>query len=164
MFSNLRVGTPLYVLQKQDPKVSIGEVQSVGAPVPQFGTTYNAGYIQPPKMYVDVRIKVGDETIDLQKLPADETIADFGTNGMVVSENREAILTEIDILERTFQSGVDNYDKCLAGLDKCHEMREQLNPTAKQDAQQRHDIDALKAQMANIEGLLSKLLDTKKED
>ena len=99
MFSNLRIGTPLYILHKQDPKLEIGEVTFVSQPAPQFGTTYTSGYPMPaPKMLVDVKIKSpGGEVVDLQKLPADLSIADFG-NGMVVSESRDAIYNEIDAI------------------------------------------------------------------
>lgn len=165
MFSNLRVGTPIYVLSKQEPKVSIGEVQSVGAPVPQFGTTYTAGYLQPPKMLVDIKVKVGDEVIDLQKLPADQTIADFGTNGMVVSETRESILTEIENMRKSSQGVLDSVDYHRQMVNKCLQLTEELSPQAKAEAEQKRDIDTLKSQMANIEGMLSELLNKKsKED
>lgn len=155
----------MYVLHKNDPQIEVGEVQSVGVPVPQYSTAYVGGAIQPQKMVVDLKVKVGEQLIDLQKLPADQTIADFGTNGMVVSESREAILTELDIMERGFQAGVDNYDKCVAGLDKCRQIRERLDPNARQDAQQRQEIDELKRNMEDIKGMLSKLLSkSKKED
>lgn len=166
MFSSLRIGTPIYVLHKNDPHIDEGEVQSVGLPTPQYGTAYIGGTLQPQKMVVDIKIKVGEHVIDLQKLPADQTIADFGTNGMVVSESRESILNEIDILQKSFQSGVDNYDRCVQGVERCKQMRVQLDPSAKQDAQQREEIESLKQNMEDIKGMLSKLLNTKskKED
>lgn len=148
----------MYVLHKQDPKVSIGEVQSVSAPMPQFETTYQAGYIQPPKMYVDVKIKVGEETIDLQKLPADQTIADFGTNGMVVSESRDSIVYELRNIAKQCQEGMDSYDYHKQRLAKCNQQIEDLIPEAKVEAEQKREIDALKGKIDNIEGMLSKLL------
>lgn len=165
MFSNLRQGTLLYVLYKNEPEVSIGEVESISAPFPLYGATYNAGYLQPTQMYVDVKLKVCDETIDLQKLPADQTTADFGTNGMVVSESREDILREIEVLRKNSQSILDSVPHHKEVLQKAQQLIEQLNPRVKAEAEQRRDIDALKSQMSNIETMLSKLLSkSKKED
>lgn len=81
MFGNLRIGTQVYVLYKNDPKIEIGEVQNVGVQYPQFGATYIGNTLQPQRMVIDIKVKVGEEVLDLQKLPADASIADFGTNG-----------------------------------------------------------------------------------
>lgn len=164
MFSNARVGTPIYVLYKQEPKLEAGEVQSVSAPYPQYGTTYNAGYLQQPKMIVDLKVEIGGEVVDLQKIPADQTIADFGTNGMVVSESREALIAEVEIMRKNSQSVIDSMAHHKAILQKTQRILEQLNPQAKAEADQRRDIDALKSQMSNIEGMLTKLLNKKQKE
>lgn len=164
MFSNLRAGTPIYVLSKKEPKVEIGEVQSVSAPYPQFGTTYNAGYVQQPKMIVDLKVKIGGELVDLQQMPADQTIADFGTNGMVVSESREALIAEVEVMRKSSQAVLDSMEHHQEILQKVQTILEQLNPQAKAEAEQRRDIDALKSKMDNIEGMLARLLNKKQKE
>lgn len=154
MFSNLRVGTPLYILHKQDPKLEIGEVTFVSQPSPQFGATYTAGYPMPaPKMLVDVKIKSSSgEVVDLQKLPADLSIADFG-NGMVVSESRDAIYNEIDALRKTSQRVVESMDYHQSVMSKCTDLMAELNPQVKQEA----EFDSLKQEVCGIKGDLQEL-------
>lgn len=171
MFSNLRVGTPLYVLHKNDLRVEEGEIQLVGTPIPQFGTTFVAGTMQPQKMVVDLKVKIGDQIVDLQKMPADQTIADFGINGMVVSESRESILNEVVTIKKQSQSVLESREYHEERIAKCDELIQTLNPTAKHEAEQRQEIDSLKRQIADmgddmtdIKGMLTKLLKSKKEE
>lgn len=164
MFSNARVGTPIYVLHKQDPKLEEGKIQSASAPYPQYGTTYNAGYLQQPKMVVDLKVEIGGEVVDMQKMPADQTIADFGTNGIVVSESREALIAEVEVMRKNSQGVLDSMEHHKEILQKTQKILEVLNPQAKAEADQRRDIDALKSQMSNIEGMLTKLLNKKQKE
>ena len=88
MFQGLRPAAPIYILYKAEPRIAVGEVVSVSNPVPQYSATaYQNGMVMPPKAYVDIKIRIADEMVDLQRLPADATIADFGNSGMVVSES-----------------------------------------------------------------------------
>lgn len=172
MFSNLRNGTPLYVLHKSEPRLEIGEVINVGTPVPQFGQTYTAGFQMPgQKMLVDVKIKTKNGDIDLQKLPADLSIADFG-NGMVVSESREAILNEIDALRKSSERVIESVDYHKAVIGKCTDLMSELNPQLKQDVERAKELDSLKREvgglkddMVDIKGMLTKMMNKKsKED
>lgn len=164
MFGNLRVGAPIYVLHKNDLLVEEGEIQFVGVPVPQYGTTFVAGTMQPPKMVVDLKIKAGEQVLDLQKMPADQTIADFGTNGMVVSESRDAILSEVCAIKKQSQTVLDSREFHTERIAKCDELIQKLNPVARHEAEQKAEIDSLKSQMEDIKGMLAKLLNVKKEE
>ena len=172
MFSNLRNGTPLYVLHKSEPRLEIGEVISVSSPMPQFGQTYTAGFQMPgQKMLVDVKIKTQNGDIDLQKLPADSSIADFG-NGMVVSESREAILNEIDALRKSSERVIESVDYHRAVIGKCTDLMAELNPQLKQDVERAKELDSLKKDVGglkddivDIKDLLTKMMNKKsKED
>lgn len=172
MFSNLRQGALVYVLHKDEPRLEVGEVISVGQPIPEFGTTYSAGFpIAGQKMVVELKIKVGNDDITLQRIPADMQVADFGT-GMVVSENREAILLELNNLRKTSQSIVDSVDRHNSIISKCDELMQELNPQAKQDAERekeiksmRDEMNGLRGDMTDIKALLSKIVNkNKKED
>jgi hypothetical protein len=56
MFSALRQGNSLYILEKGDaPKLSIGQVISVSAPQTKFGSF-------PTDTTVDITVKVNDST------------------------------------------------------------------------------------------------------
>jgi hypothetical protein len=161
MFSNLRIGTPLYVLHKQEPQLEIGEVTFVSQPTPQMGTTYNAGFQMPtPKLLVDLKIKTANGEVDLQKLPADLSIADFG-NGMVVSESRDAIYNEIEALRKNSQRVVDSIEYHQTVMSKCTDLMAELNPQVKQEAEfdsLKQEVSGIKGDLAELKGMLAKFL------
>lgn len=163
MFGNLRQGTPLYIFHRNEPKLQIGEVIAVSQPVPQVTTTYNAGFQIPgPRYLVDVKVKVGSDEINLQKLPANEPIADFGT-GMVVSESRESIMTEIDNLRKSSQSILDSVEQHKHNIEVCSALLIELNPQAKQDAAHAEEMNNLKKELADVKSLLLELANKNKK-
>lgn len=164
MFSNLRIGTPLYVLHKSEPQLEVGEVIFVSQPTPQFGTTYNAGYPMTPKMLVDVKIKTANGDVELQKLPAELSIADFG-NGMVISESKDAILNEIDVLRKNSVHIIESVEQHKGIVSKCDTLLAELNPQIRKEAERTKEFDTLKQEVGGLKGdllelkgMLSKLL------
>lgn len=169
MFHSLRIGTPLYVLRKNEPKLEVGEVTFVSQPVNQFNQPFYGG-TQPTT--VDIKIQIGDKPMDFQKLPATFTIADCG-NGVVVSESREAISNEINILRQNSQRILESTDQHKAIVRKCEELLQELNPQVRQEAERAKEIESLgnrvgglEMSLERIEGLLIQSLKskTKKED
>jgi len=171
MFQSLRIGTPLYVLHKNVPKLEVGEVTFVSNPAPQFGTTYGAGYQMQQPTVVDVKIKCGEQAIELKQLPANQTIADYG-NGMVISESKDGILTEIDTLRKNSMRVLESIDHHKELVKQCESFIAELNPQVKIEAERsqeiaglKDEVNGLKDDMTDIKGMLTKLLNKKnKED
>lgn len=173
MFQSLRIGTPLYVLHKNEPKLEVGEVTFVSNPTPQFGTTYGAGYQMQQPTVVDVKIKVAgqENPIEIKQLPATLSIADYG-NGMVISESREGILTEIDTLRKNSLRVLDSLDQHKSIVKQCEAFIAELNPQVKIEAERtqeiaglKDEVNGLKDDMTDIKGMLTKLLSkSQKED
>lgn len=159
MFQNLRVGTPLYVLHKKEPLINIGEVISVSSPQPKYDTTYRSGSWTPPKNFVDVQIKVNGQTIDLQQLPADVTIADFGNNGIVVSESRDAIINEIEVLRKNSSSALEDIDRHKHVVEECDIMIATLNPQIKQDAKREEELKIMRGEMKSMQEGMDEIKD-----
>lgn len=176
MFQGLRASAPIYILHKSDPRVAVGEVIGVSNPVPQFGNiAYQSGLAVPPKSYVDVKVRIDNDIVDLKQLPADASIADFGTTGMVVSESKDAIIAEINGFKGTSQRVLADVDKHQHIVAECDRMLAQLNPQLQREAEQSAEIENLKRGMADLQdtlvdlkGMLTKALNrtttTKKED
>lgn len=158
MFQSLRTGSPFYILYKSEPKLSVGEVESVGSPVPQYGTTYQNGMITPPKNFVDVKVRIGGELVNLQMLPAELSIADFGTSGMVVSESREDILNEIIGFQGIAERELQDVPKNEHIVSECKAMRAMLDPQIAKEVEQSKKIEMLESRLGNIESMLSKAL------
>ena len=110
MFQSLRQSNIFYILQKgENPELKMGQVVSVSNPQPKYGQ-YVPGqtYGQNMETVVDVSVKVGEETIDFKQLPANLSIANFGANGVVVSESREAMNAEVESMLRISRGGIES--------------------------------------------------------
>ena len=113
-----------------------------------------------PKLLVDLKIKTANGEVDLQKLPADLSIADFG-NGMVVSESRDAIYNEIEALRKTSQRVVDSIEYHQTVMSKCTDLMAELNPQVKQEAEfdsLKQEVSGIKGDLAELKGMLAKFL------
>ena len=78
MFQGLRTGGLFYVLEKGDElKLRIGHVVSVSNPQPKYNQVAAIpSYSNQPEMVVDVKVKIGEETIDFKQLN-EEKIKDY---------------------------------------------------------------------------------------
>lgn len=164
MFQSLRGGSPFYILYKNDPKLVVGEVVNTENLMPLLGTTFQNGIMSQPKNVVDVNISVDGESMKFQKLPADMSIADFGT-GVVVSDSRDAIINEIEAFKNVSVRILNEVEKHQHIVNECDRMLGQLNPHIATEARQSREIESLKNEMADIKEMLSKALGKiKKED
>lgn len=157
MLSGLRAGTPLYVLYKNEPRIAIGEVLTVSNPVPQFGTVYQSGIPMPPKTTVDIKVKINGEEVTFQKLPSDQSVADFGTSGIVISESREAIINEIEGYKKLSEKALQDVDRHKKIIAECGKMLGELNPQIKREAEQAREIAGLKGDITAIKNMLAQL-------
>ena len=165
MFQNLRVGTPLYVLHKNELKIETGEVTFVSQPVNQFNQVVFANS-QPAT--VDISMQVDGKPIELKKIPATLTISDCGNN-RVVSESRETISTELSVMKANSQRVIDSMDQHKEIVRKCDELLQELNPQIKQEAERSKEIESLanrvgglESSIGRIEQMLTRSLETKK--
>lgn len=153
MFQSLRVGTPFYVLHKNVPKIEIGEVLSVSAPMPQYDATYHAGMLMQSKSIVDISIKIGEQTIRLEKLQADREVDDY--NGMVVSANKIAIINEIENLRKSSLRALDEVTQHQSIVEECDKMMMMLNPEIKQEAERDAEIKRLGKEISELKEMLA---------
>lgn len=154
MFQELRTAAPIYILYKSEPRIAIGEVINRSDPKPQFGTTtYQNGMIMPPRSVVDVMVRISDEVVKLQDLPAEASIADSG-KGMVVSESRDAIISEINGYKMSSRRALDEIEKHQHIVEQCDVMLAELNPQLKKEAEQSAEIENLKKGMADLQDTL----------
>lgn len=161
MFHNIRKGATLYVLNKQDATLEVGEVVNVTPPQAMYNTQYQ-GAFNPPKMYVDIEISANGKVINLQKLTADATIDD--KNGIIVAENRDAILNEIEVLAKNSQRIIESCDYHNEIVNKCHALVAELNPQLKREAEQAREINDLRQQLSDIKGMLADVLNKKTKE
>lgn len=166
MFQSLRIGAPLYVLHKNELKIEQGTVTFVSQPVNQFGqVVYNNS--QPANVNIQIQVQDQQLPIDLKNIPATLTIADCGNN-RVVSESKDAIITEISILKNNSLKVLNSIEQHKEIVQKCDLLLQELNPQVKIEAERSQEIAGLKSEvngmkddMTEIKGMLTKLLNKK---
>lgn len=157
MFSSLRPGATLYILDKSDePVVKIGYVESVTTPRPMY-KTYNPAVSFGTNMQtvVDVTIRINNEKKDFVGLPSNESIHSHGD--YVVSETREAMISEVDAMlqnSRNVIESVDNHKKIIVA---CENILKDLNPVYAKEKERDVAIDDLTKQVSDMKQVLKKL-------
>lgn len=152
MFQGLRQNSLFYILEKGErPTLQVGQVVSVSNPQPRFGQ-YQPGqmYGQNTETVVDVQVKVGDEPpFNFEKLPAVQSIAN--SDKWVVSDSREAMLSEVEALLANSRRIIDSVDYHQGVIEACDGIVEQLNPKIAQEREQERKIDALEKRMEKMD-------------
>lgn len=163
MFSNLRANSQIYILHKDaSPYVEIGSVVSVSQPQPKFPVP---NFMQPQEMVVDITVRVNENTVTLQKLPANLDVADQGINGnMVITTSREAMNAEIDSLRQKSLSVINSVEYHQKLVQDCEQLLQRLNPEFAEQKQQKQEIDLLKQQMSDMMGSMRELMAQLKEN
>jgi hypothetical protein len=92
MFSGLRPGSTLYVLDKSsEPKVITGYVESVSIPHPMY-PNYNpaVSFGANLQTIVDVTVKLGNDKKEFVGVPSTATIHSYGD--YVLSESKDSMI------------------------------------------------------------------------
>lgn len=159
MFQGLRQGGMFYILDKgEDMRLKIGQVVSVSNPQPknnQFGAPY--AYGAQNETFVDVKVKVGEETLDFKQLNANHNIANSGN--VVVSDSREAMSAEVEGMLRNSRQILESVSYHESVISACDLMLRELNPSFAKEKEQEEKIGALEERMSNIDDKLGKMFE-----
>ena len=159
MFSGLRQNSLFYILEKGEAvTLKIGQVVSVSNPQPKYNQYQPLQPYNQPETTVDVKVKVGDDTMDFKQLPSNLSIVNFGQNGMVVSESKEAMSSEVEAMLRNSNSILDSIPYHKKVITCCDEMLRQLNPQFAKEKEQEEKIGVLEQKMGGIENTLSQMM------
>lgn len=158
MFQGLRQNSLFYVLEKNDDiKLKVGQVVSISNPQPKYNQFQpTMPYNQQQEMVVDVKVKLGDETVEFKQLPATLSISD--NNSVVVSESKEAMSAEVEAMLRTSKNILDSVPYHEKTMAKCDIILRELNPQFAKEKEQEEKINALEGKMEGIEGTLNQMM------
>lgn len=150
MFQALRQGSQLYILAKNAKglDLKIGVVESISAPKTQYQSfqPYNQ------ETTVSIKVKVGEDYMTFDGVPSNLSVANFGEKGVIISETREAVLTEVEAMMMASQSAIakETIDYHNAVLKTGDEIVKELNPTYKKDKERDETISSLKTDIAGL--------------
>lgn len=157
MFSELRQGTTLYILDKsEEPKVVSGYVQRVSAPHPMY-KTYNPAVSFGTNMQtvVDIVVKIGNEDKEFVGIPSMGTIHSYGN--YVIAETKEGMISEVDAMMQNSKTILDSIEQHKQNVTSCEKILKDLNPVYAKEQERDQAIDTINQRMDSIEGLLTKL-------
>lgn len=162
MFQNLRQGNTLYVLEKgKTPELRIAQVTNVSQQMPRYNTTPTVGIGLNADMVVDVKAKAGEQDYEFKQLSCNKSVESYGN--AVVSDNREAMLSEVDAMRQMSQQIIDSVDYHKKVIEATTDMLKTLNPNFAKEQERDEAIkdlyrkmDSFGATLGNIEKLLSK--------
>ena len=161
MFQSLRPNNQLYILRKDKPSLEIGSVISVSNPVPKYQMQPTFG--QPQEMVVDIVAKVNNQDVTYQKVPATLDIADFGSGGIVISDNREAMNSEVLSLKKKSTDIINSVDYHKDVISNCESILMTLNPEFAEKQEQQKEISNLRAQMEEVTKNMADLMKVNKQ-
>ena len=157
MFSGLRQGTTLYVLDKsKEPKVMTGYVERISAPHPMY-PNYNpsVSFGANLQTIVDVTVKLGDERREFVGVPSTATIHSYGD--YVLSESKDNMIQEVTTMLENSKSILSNVEQHKSNISACEKILKELNPVYAKEQERDEAIDNISGRMDRIEDILARL-------
>lgn len=156
MFSALRQGSPIYVLEKGDIlNLKIGQVESVSQPRPKYNTynpTLGFGNIET---IVDIIVRFGNDKKEYIGIPSNLSIHGYGD--VVISENKEAMISEVDGMLQSSKSIIESVDYHRNVISACETILKQLNPVYAKEQERDSAIDDLKSEVESLHKQIAKM-------
>ena len=154
MLRDLRAGTIIYVLNKREPKLEIGEV--IDAKLSVAPQTFANGMLQPQRSLVEITATFGAERRNYMGVKADVAIDE--KDGIAISDSKDVMISEIDNLKKLSKKFIDEVDRYKTIYKECDKIMAEVDPEIKKKAQQAQEIENLKAQVGVIGTQMSEIL------
>lgn len=119
---------------------------------------FNQPYGQPSEQFVDITVKVDNETMEFKKLPAMASIADSGKDGVIVSDSKEVMNNEVESMLQSSQSILNRIDYHKKVVENCNQILRVLNPRLAKEKERDEDISNLKSKIGGLENKMDKIL------
>ena len=156
MFSNLTQGSILYGVEiKDDIHIFTASVNSVSLPRPRF---INNNFGQIPEPIVDISAVINGETKEFKQLPANNTIANFGSDAFVLADSRESLENYLRSQLQNSENIVNSCDKHKERIPKYKKALAEINPSYINNdgavKELKEEVNSLKSQLAEAIALL----------
>lgn len=130
MFSNLRQGNTIYVLEQSDRlRLKTGKITD-------NHPNYTGG--------MDMKVKVDEYEYELKQLPYNQSFAKNGS--IIVSENLDTILNEVRNLKAECENKVNNMDYYNQTIEDCDAILRKNDASYDKELKRDEEIDDLKRQ------------------
>lgn len=157
MFSGLRTGSTLYVLDKSaEPKVINGYVERVSAPHPMYPNyNPNVSFGANLQTVVDVTVKIDNDKKEFVGVPSTATIHSYGD--YVLSESKDNMIQEVTAMMENSKSILSNVEQHKSNISACEKILKELNPVYAKEQERDEAIENISGRMDKIENILARL-------
>lgn len=156
MFSTLRKGSPIYILDRTSaPEVKLGYIENVSIPRPMY-PTYNpqVSLGTNMQMVVDLNVRIDNETKEFC-VPSNLSLHTYGD--YTLSENKEAMISEVDSLLQNSKDVLDSVDKHKEAISAYEKILKNLNPVYAKEQERDVAIGNLSQRVDSIQSSLDRL-------
>lgn len=148
MFSALRQGSSLYILEKGEfPTLKIGQVSSTTQPRTSY--LYNTSSM-------DINVTVGDETMEFKNVPGPQSVINY--NNVILAETKELMSNEVDSILQNSTNIINSVEYHTHVIQACEGILKDLNPRFAKEKERDEDINSLKTKIGGIETKMDKIL------
>jgi hypothetical protein len=164
MFQSLRQNSPIYIFHKIDnPYLEIGTISTISLPKPKYAVP--ATFNSTQEMCVDIVVKINNNVVNYNNLPATLDIADSTSNGdnIVIASSKEAMNAEILSLKQKSIDELNRKEYNENIVRNCDKILADLNPEFAEKQAQKAEIDSLKLQMQEMSKNMQSLIELNKQ-
>ena len=164
MFQSLRQNSPIYIFHKIDnPYLEIGTISTISLPKPKYAVP--ATFNSTQEMCVDIVVKINNNVVNYNNLPATLDIADSTSNGdnIVIASSKEAMNAEILSLKQKSIDELNRKEYNENVVRNCDKILADLNPEFAEKQAQKAEIDSLKLQMQEMSKNMQSLIELNKQ-
>ena len=157
MFSALRQGSIVYIIEKSKDKIDCKTVQVTSVSSPQFNNTnYLGGFTST----INISVNDNGTTRDFGGLNTNENIVRYNNGSIILTESREVVVNEVDALVRTSEAVLTednlNYHKSVVASGK--EILANMSPQYAKEQAIDKEVKNLHGRVDAMDSKLDKLI------
>ena len=161
MFSNLSQGNILYGLDTRgDFKTFAAPITKASAPYPSY---VNNNGVQVPCMVVDISATINGENREFKQVPSNISIADFGSIGFVLADNKESLKVHVNSMVDAKRQRVNNIEVEKKLLEQYSHVADELNGNTA-IRQENEELKALRAELAEYRDAMKEFIALRKSE
>lgn len=168
MFSNLSRGSILHGIDRQSGMSWFtGSVERV---TPSLGNSqFQNAFGQFPQLNVDIVVNVNGKQREFRGVPSNDSIADFGTESVIISDNKDSLFNYMKSLLKTSEDAVnpDNIKRHREWIPQIRRVLSDMVPgsTSSDEVKElKNEVSSLKSQLAEAISLLRENAKSVSED
>lgn len=143
MFQNLRAGSIVYILQKDEPpSLSIKTVSNVVS---------STGFNNYLPQTIDIQVKIDDVVTDFKQLPGQLSVANYDNGKTIISDSKDIIIQEVNNMINNSQQILNSTPYHQSVLETGEQILRQLNPELAKQKDQEDKINNLESKIGGIE-------------